>query len=109
MPVNVRVRSSPGDDPADQQPPQIDAFAIEAHITTTTTAVKIITLPGHFPLVVKNRSEAAARAFHSAFHDSKVEKPHQQPPERLWETFIRGLSSASSLHAKLTPSKTLTI
>jgi hypothetical protein len=31
----------PGDDPGDQQPPaQIDTFAIEAHITTTTTAVK---------------------------------------------------------------------
>jgi hypothetical protein len=28
---------------------------------------KIITLPSHSPLVVKNRSEAAARAFHSAF------------------------------------------
>ena len=28
---------------------------------------KISTLPGHFPLVVKNRSEAAARAFHSVF------------------------------------------
>ena len=30
----------PGDDPGDQQPPQIDTFAIETHITTTTTAVK---------------------------------------------------------------------
>jgi hypothetical protein len=30
----------PGDDPGDQQPPKIDTFAIEAHITTTTTAVK---------------------------------------------------------------------
>ena len=30
----------PGDDPGDQQPPQIDTFAIAADITTTTTAVK---------------------------------------------------------------------
>ena len=29
----------PGDDPGDQQP-SIDTFAIAAHITTTTTAVK---------------------------------------------------------------------
>jgi hypothetical protein len=29
----------PGDDPGDQQPP-IDTFAIAAHITMTTTAVK---------------------------------------------------------------------
>jgi hypothetical protein len=27
----------------------------------------MITLPSHFPLVVENRSEAAARAFHSPF------------------------------------------
>jgi hypothetical protein len=79
---------------------QIDAFAIEAHINDDDHGCKIITLPGHFPLVVNNRSEAAARAFHSAFHDPpKVERPHQQPPERLWETFISGLSSASSPHA----------
>jgi hypothetical protein len=31
---------------------------------------KIITLPGHYPLAVKKPSEAAAGAFHSAFHDS---------------------------------------
>ena len=30
----------PGDDPGDQQPPKSIPFAIEAHITTTTTAVK---------------------------------------------------------------------
>jgi hypothetical protein len=46
---------------------QIDAFAIEASHNDDDHGCKIITLPGHFPLVVKNRSEAAARAFHSAF------------------------------------------
>jgi len=30
----------PGDDPGDQQPPKSTPFAIEAHITTTTTAGK---------------------------------------------------------------------
>ena len=71
---------------------------------------KIITLPSHFPLAVKKRSKAAARAFHSAFHDtpSKVEKPHQQPPVRLCETFIRVILGIEPPR-KLTPSKTLTI
>jgi hypothetical protein len=30
----------PGDDPGDQQPPKSTLLPIEAHITTTTTAVK---------------------------------------------------------------------
>ena len=49
---------------------EIDTFAIETRITATTTAVRLSTLSGHFPFVIKNRSEAAARAFHSPFPNS---------------------------------------
>jgi hypothetical protein len=39
---------------------------------------------------------------------SKVEKPHQQPPERLWETFIRGYLRHRAPTQNSPPSKTLT-
>src|ERR1700730_16773106 len=69
---------------------QIDTFAIEAHITTTNTAAKKYASQ---PLSTR-RQRTAPKPLHEHFTSpsttpSKVEKPRQQPPERLWETFIR--------------------
>jgi hypothetical protein len=73
---------------------------------TTTTAVKIIRLPSHLPLVVKNRSEAAAQAF-TPPSTTSVQGREAAPaaPRNAAGRLSSGLSSVSSPHAKLTPVK----
>ena len=92
MPVNVRVRSFPATIRETSSRPNRHLCHRGSH-NDDDHGCKIIRFPASFRSPSKNRSEAAARAFYSAFHEpppSKVERPHQQPPERLWETFIRG-------------------
>src|SRR6516162_6146303 len=69
----------------------IDTFAIETRITATTTAVRLSTLSGHFPFVIKNRSEAAARAFHSPFPDlPSRSRSLTNSPQSASEALIKG-------------------
>jgi hypothetical protein len=92
MPVNVRVRSFPATIRETSSRPNRRFYHRGSH-NDDDHGCKIITLRGHFPLVVNNRSEAAARAFHSAFQriPSKVEKPHQ-PGRRASRARHRRLS-----------------
>ena len=70
---------------------EIDTFAIETRITATTTAVRLSTLSGHFPFVIKNRSEAAARAFHSPFPDLPSRSRNlTNSPQSASEALIKG-------------------
>ena len=74
---------------------EIDPCTIEAQITTATTAVRQV----RFPATFCSSLRTAPKRLHEQFTPpsttwSKVEKPHQQPPERL-RGFHQGLSSAA--------------
>jgi hypothetical protein len=69
MPVNVRVRSFPATIRETSSRPNRHLCHRGSH-NDDDHGCKIIRFPATFHSPSKNRSEAAARAFHSAFHDS---------------------------------------
>src|SRR6516164_8435757 len=68
MPVNVHARSFPATIRETSSRPNRHPRHRGSH--SDDNSCRISTLSNHFPLVVKNRSEAAPRAFHSAFPNS---------------------------------------
>src|SRR5439155_14426275 len=111
MPVKVRVRSFRATIRETSSRPNRHLCHRGSH-NDDDHGCKIITLPSHFPLVVKNRSEAAARAFHAAFNDSpsKVERAapssHRSASGRLSSG---GYPQHRAPMGKLSPPKALTI
>src|SRR6267143_231872 len=108
MPVNVHARSFPATIRETSSRPNRH-FCHRGSHNDDDHGCKIITLPSHFPLVVKTRFEAAARAFYSAFHDSVQGREAAlaatgAPPGDFHQGVILGIEPP----CKLTPSKTLT-
>jgi hypothetical protein len=105
MPVIVRAQSFPATIRETSSRPNRHLCHRGSH-NDDDHGCKIITLLSHFPLVVENRSEAAARAFHSPFNDpSKVEKPHSSHPSASGR-FSSGVFLGIESPPKLIPSKT---